>query len=76
MPEIYNRLWLKFKKIDHVIEKINEKYGRKRAINISYLIKRILGEYDKTEADKIQLNISEKTLKFYDEWYVEYQKIQ
>ena len=49
---------------------------RKRMINISYLIKRVLGEYDKTEADKIQLNLSEKTLKFYDEWYDEYQKTQ
>ena len=76
MPEINNRLWLKFKKIDHVIEKMNEKSERKRMINISYLIKRVLGEYDKTEADKIQLNISEKTLKFYDEWYDEYQKTQ
>ena len=58
MPEICNRLWLKLKKIDHAVGKINEKYERKRMINISYLIKRVLGEYDKTEADKIQLNIS------------------
>ena len=41
-------------------------------INITYLIKRVLTEYDKTEADKIQLNISKKTLKFYDEWYDSY----
>ena len=41
-------------------------------INISYLIKRVLSEYDKTEADKIQLHLSEKTLKFYDEWYDSY----
>ena len=45
-------------------------------INISYVIKRILGEYDKIRADKIQLNLSEKVLKFYDEWYDEYQKTQ
>ena len=29
-------------------------------INITYLIKRVLTEYDKTEADKIQLNIPKK----------------
>ena len=38
-------------------------------INISYLIKRVLSEYHKTEADKMQLKLSEKTMKFYDEWY-------
>ena len=76
MPEIYNRLWLKLKKIDHAVVKINEKYERKRMINISYVIKRVLGEYDKTEADKIQLNLSEKTLKFYDEWYDNFKKTQ
>ena len=76
MPEIYNRLWLKLKKIDHAVVKINEKYERKRMINISYVIKRVLGEYDKSEADKIQLNLSEKTLKFYDEWYDNFKKTQ
>ena len=76
MPEIYNRLWLKLKKIDHVVGKINEKYERKRMINISYLIKRVLGEYDKNEADKIQLNISKKTLKFYEECYDNFKNTQ
>ena len=50
-------------------DKNNEKWKRKRLINITYLIKRVLSEHDKSEADKIQLNISKKTLKFYDEWY-------
>ena len=53
-------LLLKLQKIDKVMEKINEKWKRKRLINISYLIKRVLGEYDKTRADKIQLHLSEK----------------
>ena len=75
-PEVYYNLWLTLQKIDKVIEKINEKCKRKRMINISYVIKRVLGEYDKTKADKIQLNLSQKTLKFYDEWYDEYQKTQ
>ena len=63
-------------KIDKKLNKINDTYKRKRLINITYLIKRILGEYDKSEADKIQLKLSDKTLKFYDEWYKTYQKIQ
>ena len=72
MPEVYYKLRLDLQKIDKVIEKINEKYKRKRLINITYLIKRVLSEYDKSGTDKIQLNLSEKTLKFYDEWYDSY----
>ena len=60
-PEVYLKLKSDLEKIDKAINKINIPYERKRLINISYLIKRILGEYDKTEADKIQL----KLIKFY-----------
>ena len=69
-------LLLKLQKIDNVLEKINEKWKRKRLINISYLIKRVLSETDKSRADKIQLHLSEKILKFYDEWYDNFQKTQ
>ena len=69
-------LLLKLQKIDKVIDKINEKWKRKRLINISYVIKRMLSEYDKSRADKIQLHLSEKILKFYDEWYDNFQKTQ
>ena len=69
-------LLLKLQKIDKVMEKINEKWKRKRLINISYVIKRVLSEYDKTRADKIKLHLSEKILKFYDEWYDNFQKTQ
>ena len=64
------KLLLKLQKIDKVMEKINEKWKRKR------LIKRVLSEYDKSRADKIQLHLSEKILKFYDEWYNNFQKTQ
>ena len=64
-------LLLKLQKIDKVMEKINEKWKGKRLINISYLIKRVLGEYDKSRADKIPLRLSER-----NEWYDEYQKSQ
>ena len=56
-------------KIDKALNTINIQYERKRLINISYIIKRIFGEYDKTEADKIELKISDKTLNFYDNWF-------
>ena len=45
-------LLLKLQRIDTVTEKINEKWKRKRLINISYLIKRVLSENDKTRGDK------------------------
>ena len=67
---------LKLQKIDKVMEKINEKWKRKRLINITYLIKRVLSEYDKTRADKIQLHLSAKKMEFYDEWYDNFQKTQ
>ena len=64
--EVYHKLKLKLQK---VIEKIKEEYGRKRIINISYVIKRVLRKYDETEADKIQedkiqFNPSEKSIIF------------
>ena len=75
-PEVYYKLRLDLQKIDSKLNKINDTYQRKRLINISYLIKRILSEYYKTEADKIELKLSEKTLEFYDDWYKTYQKTQ
>ena len=69
-------LLLKLQKIDKVMEKINEKWKRKRLIDITYLIKRVLSEYDKSRADRNKLHLSEKILKFYDEWYDNFQKTQ
>ena len=74
-PEVYLKLKSDLEKIDKALDKINDKYGRKRLINISYLIKRILRKYDKTEAKKIKLEFSDKTLEFYDDWYKTYKKI-
>ena len=72
-PEVHYKLRLDLEKIDNALNKINDNYKRKRMINITYLIKRILGEYDKNEADKIQLKLFDKTLKFYDNWYKTYE---
>ena len=75
-PEVYLKLRSDLEKIDMKLNKINDTYKRKRLINITYLIKRILDEYDKNEADKIQLKLSDKTLKFYDNWYKTYETCQ
>ena len=46
-------LLLKLQKIDDkVMKKINEKWKRKRLINITYLIKRLLSDYDNSKAKK------------------------
>ena len=63
-PEVHLKLRSDLEKIDKALNKINEKYERKRLINISYLIKRILNDYD-----KIQLKLSDKTLKFDNNWF-------
>ena len=63
-------LLLKLRKIDNVVmKKNNEKWKRKRLINITYLIKKFLSEYDTSKANKIELNLSEKILNFYNDWY-------
>ena len=67
-------LFLKLQEIDKVMKKINEKWKRKRSINITYLIKKILSEYDNSKAKKIKLNFLEKMLNSYDEWYDDFSK--
>ena len=43
-------LLLKLQTIDHkVMKKINEKWKRKSMINITYLIKKLLSEYDNSK---------------------------
>ena len=70
-------LLLKLQKIyDKVMKTINEKWKRKRLINITYLIKILLSEYDNSKAEKIELNLSEKILNFYDEWYDDFKKMK
>ena len=70
-------LLLKLQKIDDkVMKTMNEKWKRKWLINITYLIKRLLSEYDNSKANKITLHLSEKIMKFYDEWYEEFRKMK
>ena len=72
-PEDYFKVKSDLEKLDRKINVINFKHERKRMINISYLIKRILEKYDDYEADKIELNISDETLEFYDDWFETFQ---
>ena len=58
------------------MKKINEKWKRKRLINITYLIKKILSEHDNSKAKKIKLNLSEKILNFYNDWYDDFKKMK
>ena len=74
-PEVYFKLRSDLEKLDIKINAINLKHERKRMINISYLIKRILEKYDDFEADKIELSISDETLEFYDDWFETFQAI-
>ena len=74
-PEVYFKLKSDLEKLDKKINTINLKHERKRMINITYLIKRILDKYDDYEADKIELNISDETLEFYDDWFETFQAI-
>ena len=49
---------------------------KKRLINITYLIKKLLSEYDNSKAKKIKLHLSEKILNFYNDWYDDFKKIE
>ena len=75
-PEVYLKLKSDLEKLDRKINKINLKHERKRIINISYIIKKILEKYVKHEAEKIEINISDDTLDFYDDWFETFQAKQ
>ena len=75
-PEVCFKLKEDLEKLDRKINKINQEHERKRMINISYVIKRILKKYDKHEAKKIKLNISDDTLYEYDDWFETFQAKQ
>ena len=75
-PEDYFKVKSDLEKLDRKINVINLKHERKRIINISYLVKRIVEKYDDFEADKIELNISDETLEFYDDWFETFQAKQ
>ena len=70
--ELYNRLL----KIDnHIMENINKQYFRKRMINITYVIKKILDEMGCENYKNIKFKISPKTLEIYDRWWETYKEL-
>ena len=70
--ELYNRLL----KIDnYIMENINKQYFRKRMINITYVIKKILDEMGCEKYKSLELKISPKTLETYDSWWETYKEL-
>ena len=66
-----DELYRKLMEIDEkVMKKVNEKFSRKRMINVFYVANRILGEIG--SKNKIQLNISSQTKEYYDRWWKSY----
>ena len=72
-PEVYFKLKADLENLDRKINEINQEHERKRMINISYVIKKILKKYDKQEAKKIKLNIGDDTKYEYDDWFKTFQ---
>ena len=73
--EVYFKLKEDLRNLDGKINKLNQEHERKRMINITYVVKKILKKYDKQEAKKIKLNIGYDTKKEYDIWFKHFQSI-
>ena len=75
-----NEIYSKLIEIDNqVIEKLNEKYNRKRMISIFYLIKKLLTEMGGKSikaSKKIYLKISPETLNNYEKWWNSYKSLK
>ena len=70
-------LFDKLIKIDnHIMEILNEKYFRKRMININYLTKKILEEMGSKKYKLIVLKISPQTLEIYKNWWNSYKELK
>ena len=70
------RLYNELMKINDDIMKIqNKKFGRKRMINIFYLIKKILQKMGNEKHKLVYLKISPQTLKNYEIWWENYKSI-
>ena len=67
--DLYNKLML----IDnHVMERLNKQFCRKRMISIFYLIKKILEEMGNEKYKLVYLKISKETLSNYEKWWNSY----
>lgn len=67
--ELYDKLI----SIDNNLKKqLNNQFGRKRLINIFYLIKKILEEMGSDKSKEVYLKISKQTLQKYNNWWENY----
>ena len=70
--DLYNKLML----IDnHVMEKLNKQFRRKRMISIFYLIKKILEEMGNEKYKQVYIKISKETLSNYEKWWNSYKSL-
>ena len=70
--KLYNKLMA----IDnHVMEKLNKQFCRKRMINIFYLIKKLLEEMGCEKYKLVYLKISPQTLENYEKWWDSYKSL-
>lgn len=65
-------LFSKLNVVNGKVMKINKQYGRKRLINVFYLIKKLLKEMGSPKYKLVYLNINLKTLGFYEKWWGSY----
>ena len=71
--ELYDKLI----SIDNKLKKqLNNQFGRKRLINIFYLIKKILEEMGSDKSKEVYLKISKQTLQKYNNWWENYTKLR
>ena len=56
-------------------EQLNNQFGRKRLINIFYLIKKILEEMGSDKSKEVYLKISKQTLQKYNNWWENYKNL-
>ena len=70
--DLYSKLML----IDnHVMERLNKQFCRKRMISIFYLIKKILEEMGNEKYKQVYLKISKETLSNYEKWWANYKSL-
>ena len=70
--ELYERL---LEMDSSIMKVINNKYSRKRMININYIIKKILKEMGCEKYCNIKNKISPKILVLYDNWWKSYKEL-
>ena len=71
--ELYNELMVIDKNIMEIIKK---QFCIKRMISIFYVIKKILEEMGNKKYKLLHLNISEKTLNYYEKWWDSYKSLK